>query len=107
MDIHTPHQLEAFFDDIAFPVHRHQLIQESQDWPLSQDLREALLLLPEHEYSTREEIKNALLDRSFDDGIPKKELERTELEEVDDHMDSIVPLDDFTQMGDEEDHESV
>ena len=39
-----------------------------------------------------------------DDGIPKKKID-TEEEKM--PMDNIVNLDEFTQMGDEEDHEVV
>jgi hypothetical protein len=105
MDASIINHLENFFDDIGFPVNKHQLIEESQDWPLPDNVREALALLPEQEYSTREEIMTALTDVPFDDGIPKKHAEDDI--DVDDHMDNLVDLDEFTQMGDEEDHESV
>lgn len=106
MDLSTISHLDAFFDDIAFPVHKHQLVEEAQDWPLPDNVRDALLLLPEQSYSSREEIKSALLGVPFDDGTPKKDLEDLK-DDDDDHMDNLVDLDEFTQMGDEEDHESV
>ena len=106
MDATLIEHLDNFFDDIAFPVDKTQLVAESQDWPLPDNVREALLLLPEQEYSTREEIKNALIDIPFDDGIPKKHLDENK-DADDDMMDSLVNLDEFTQMGDEEDHESI
>ncbi len=106
MDTNIINQLEDFFDDIAFPVHKTQLVEESQDWPLPANVREALLLLPEQEYFNREEVKGALIDVPFDDGVPKKHLEESK-DADDDMMDSLVNLDEFTQMGDEEDHESV
>jgi hypothetical protein len=106
MDIHSLDPLENFFDDIAFPVGKGQLVAEAQDWPLPQHVRDALLLLPEHLYLTREEVKSALLGQPFDDGIPKKHMEEIK-DEDDDMMDELVDLDEFTQMGDEEDHESV
>lgn len=106
MDDSIINHLEDFFDDIAFPVQKDQLVSESQDWPLPQNVREALILLPDQEYRTREEIKSALTDVPFDDGVPKKHLDEIK-DEDDDTMDSLVNLDEFTQMGDEEDHESI
>ena len=60
MDDSIINHLEDFFDDIAFPVQKDQLVSESQDWPLPQNVREALILLPDQEYRTREEIKRDL-----------------------------------------------
>ncbi len=106
MNTHDAH-LERFFEDIPFPIHKSTLVEESLESSLPQDIRDAIVLLPDREYNSKEEITHELLDIPIDDGIPKKDRERTELEEVDDKMDSLVDLDEFTQMGDEEDHESV
>lgn len=106
MDDTIIEHLDNFFDDIAFPISKTQLIAESQDWPLPNNVRESLVLLPEQEYSTREEIKSALTDIPFDDGIPKKHLDESK-DSDDDTVDNLVNLDEFTQMGDEEDQESV
>lgn len=106
MELSSMSQLDQFFDDIGFPVHKDNLVEEAQDYPLPDNVRQALLLLPVQLYSSREEIKNALLGVPFDDGVPKKDLEDSK-DADDDHMDSLVNLDEFTQMGDEEDHESV
>lgn len=107
MDISIINHLEEFLEDIPFPIDKSGLLQESLDSPLPLNVREAIALLPDREYATRKELTDELLDLPFDDGVPKKDIESTVLEEADDKMDSAVNLDEFTQMGDEEDHESV
>ena len=107
MDMSIINHLEDFLEDVPFPIDKEGLVQESQDSPLPLNVREAIALLPEREYASRRELRDELLDLPFDDGIPKKDIEIMKLEEVDDKMDSLVNLDEFTQMGDEEDHESV
>lgn len=107
MDMSIISHLENFLEDIPFPIHKSGLVEESHDAPLPNNIREAIALLPDKEYLTREELKNELIGLPFDDGVPKKNLDTMQLEEVDDKMDSLVNLDEFTQMGDEEDHESV
>lgn len=107
MDMSIISNLEAFLEDVPFPIHKHKLVEESQDSPLPDNVREAIALLPDKEYLTREELKSELTDIPFDDGVPKKDLDTMQLDEVDDKMDNLVNLDEFTQMGDEEDHESV
>lgn len=107
MDLSIINQLEDFLEDIPFPIDKEGLVQEAFDSPLPTNVREAIALLPDKEYASRGELKDELIEIPFDDGIPKKDLNRMELEEVDDKMDSIVDLDEFTQMGDEENHESV
>jgi hypothetical protein len=44
---------------------------------------------------------------SIDDGIPKVKPEDKKDPDIDDTMDSLVNLDEFIQMGDEENYESV
>lgn len=107
MDASTISHLEEFFSDIGFPIDKHGLVQESYEFPLPQNVREAIALLPDREYESKDEIRHELIGVSFDDGIAKKDVDATELEEIDDKMDDEVPLDEFTQMGDEENHESV
>lgn len=99
--------LENFLSDVGFPIDKAGLVLESHEFPLPDNVREAIALLPDQEYTSREELKNELIGVPFDDGVPKKDLEAMELEEVDDKMDSLVNLEEFTQMGDEENHESV
>ena len=107
MDISTINHLENFLEDIPFPIDKSGLVQESLDSPLPDNVREAIALLPDKLYETRTSLTQELMETPFDDGTPKKDIEAVELEEVDNKMDSIVNLDEFTQMGDEEDHESV
>lgn len=107
MDLSIINHLEEFLEDIPFPIDKEGLLHESLDSPLPLNVREAIALLPDREYATRRELKNELLDLPFDDGVPKKDADLVILEEVDDKMDHAVNLDEFTQMGDEEDHESV
>lgn len=107
MDMGIISNLEDFLDDIPFPIHKHGLVEEAQDSPLPENVREAIALLPDKEYLTREELRDELIGTPFDDGVPKKDFDTMQMEEVDDKMDGLVNLDDFTQMGDEEDHESV
>lgn len=107
MDMSIISHLEDFLEDIPFPIDKHALVEESYDAPLPDNVREAIALLPDKEYLSREELQNDLIGTPFDDGVPKKDLDAMQLEEVDDKMDSLVDLDEFTQMGDEEDHESV
>jgi hypothetical protein len=101
------HHLEEFLQDVPFPIDKDGLVQESLDSPLPANMREAIALLPDREYVSRAELKEELLGAPFDDGTPKKDLDAMELEEVDDKMDSLVNLEEFTQLGDEENHESV
>jgi len=101
------HHLENFLEDIPFPIDKAGLVLESMDSPLPNNVREAIALLPNKEYESRAELKEELLGVPFDDGTPKKNLDAMELEEVDDKMDELVDLDEFTQMGDEENQESV
>lgn len=107
MDRSIINHLENFLEDVPFPIHKQGLVEESLDSPLPNNIREAIALLPDKEYLTREELKNELVGLPFDDGVPKKDLDAMRMEEVDDKMDNLVNLDEFTQMGDEEDHESV
>lgn len=107
MNTHDAQDLERFFEDIPFPIHKSVLVEESLEAPLSQTIRDAITLLPNREYASKEEVASELLDIPLDDGVPKKDLDRMEMEEVDDKMDTPVNLDEFTQMGDEEDHESI
>lgn len=107
MNTHDAHDLDRFFEDIPFPIHKNALMEESLEAPLSQTIRDAITLLPNKDYESKEEITRELMDIPEDDGVPKKDLDRMEMEEIDDKMDSPVNLDEFTQMGDEEDHESI
>jgi hypothetical protein len=107
MDMSIINHLEEFLEDVPFPIDKSGLLQESLDSPLPLNVREAIALLPDREYATRRELTDELLELPFDDGVPKKDTDQAALEEVDDKMDSPVNLDEFTQMGDEEDHESV
>jgi hypothetical protein len=107
MDMSIISHLEDFLEDIPFPIDKYALVEESYDAPLPDNVREAIALLPDKEYLSREELQSDLVGVPFDDGVPKKDLDAMQLEEVDDRMDSLVDLDEFTQMGDEEDHESV
>lgn len=107
MEASVIHHVEEFLSDVGFPIDRAGLVQESHEFPLPDNVREAIALLPDKEYGSREEVKRELIDVPFDDGVAKKDLDAMELEEVDDKMDSLVDLDEFTQMGDEENHESV
>lgn len=97
--------LELFLEDIPFPIDKEGLIQEAFDSPLPANIRDAISLLPDKEYASRAELKEELLGIPFDDGVPKKDEDSEE--DIDDTMDAVVGLDDFTQAGDEEDHESV
>ena len=99
--------LDNFLEDVPFPIDREGLMQEALDSPLPDNIREAIALLPERDYHSRAELREELLGIPFDDGTPKKSEEAMELDEVDDKMDSLADLDEFTQMGDEEDHESI
>ena len=101
------HHLEEFLENIPFPIDKRALVEESLDAPLPENIREAIALLPDKEYLSRDELRNELTDIPFDDGMPKKDLDAMQMEAVDDKMDNLVNLDEFTQMGDEEDHESV
>jgi hypothetical protein len=105
MNTHDEH-LEQFFENIPFPIYKQALVEESLESPLPADIREAIVLLPDKEYNSKEDITRELMDIPFDDGIPKKDSTRVEMEELDDKMDTPVNLDEFTQLGDEEDHES-
>lgn len=107
MDISIIRHLEEFLENVPFPIDKWALVEESHDAPLPENIREAIALLPDKEYLSRDELRNELTDVPFDDGVPKKDLDAMQLEEIDDKMDSLVNLDEFTQMGDEEDHESV
>lgn len=107
MDMSIINHLEDFLEDIPFPIDKGELVRESQDWTLPDNVREAIALLPDCEYATRGDLKRNLIELPFDDGVPKKDSDAMRMAEVDDKMDSIVNLDDFTQMGDEEDHENV
>lgn len=97
--------LESFLEDIPFPIDKEGLIQEAFDSPLPTNVRDAISMLPDKEYTSRTELKEELLGVPFDDGTPKKDEDSED--DTDDTMDSVVNLDDFTQAGDEEDHESV
>ncbi len=106
MDRSIINHLDDFFENVPFPIDRDGLVQESLDFPLPDNVREAIALLPEKEYHSPGELREELLGVPFDDGTPKKSEDEMELEEVDDKMDSLVNLDEFTQMGDEENQES-
>lgn len=99
--------LETFLEDIPFPIDKDGLVHESLDSSLPINVREAIALLPDREYSSRAELKEDLFGVSFDDGIPKKDMHETESEDVDDAMDGLVDLNEFTQIGDEENQEAV
>lgn len=107
MDQSIINHLDSFLEDIPFPTTKEGLLLEALDSPVPDNVRDAIALLPDTEYTSHEELRRDLLGVPFDDSVPKKDDEDDTEEEVDDRMDSIVPLDDFTQMGDEEDHESV
>lgn len=106
MDISAIAHLESFLEDVPFPIDRDNLMQEALDSPLPLNVREAIALLPEREYSSVADLREELLGVPFDDGTPKKSEDMEETEDADDKMDSLVNLDEFTQMGDEENHES-
>jgi hypothetical protein len=103
--------LEEFLSDVGFPIDKSGLVEEAYEFPLPNNVREAIALLPDRDYLSREEVKRELIDIPFDEGVPKKDLEDQEIEDedIDDRMDdeSAVAIDEFTQMGDQENHESV
>jgi hypothetical protein len=99
--------LDEFLSNVPFPIDKDGLVQESLDSPLPNTIRDAIALLPDREFESRTDVKTELIGVPFDDGVPKKDEDAMELEEVDDKMDHLVNLEEFTQMGDEENHESV
>jgi hypothetical protein len=101
------HHLEEFLQDVPFPIDKDGLLQESLDSPLPTNVREAIALLPDREYASVPNSRKIFLGVPFDDGTPKKDEDAVESDDVDDKMDSLVNLDEFTQMGDEENQESV
>jgi hypothetical protein len=108
MNIRDARYLESFFEDIPFPIHKRALVEESLESSLPADIREALLLLPDMIYSSKEEVTRELLGQEPDDGdTPKKDQDTLATDETDDKMDHVVDLDEFTQLGDAEDHENV
>lgn len=67
-------QLEEFLNDIGFPIDKMGLVQESHEFPLSHNVRDAIALLPDKEYASRMELKEDLLGVPFENDIPKKDL---------------------------------
>jgi hypothetical protein len=107
MNMQDAKYLEHFFEDIPFPIHKRALVEESLESSLPEDIREAIVILPDMEYSSKEEVTRELMGMPLGDDTPKKDPDTLLMEGVDDKMDSIIDLDEFTQLGDEEDHESV
>lgn len=107
MDLSTIAHLDNFLEDVPFPIDKDGLMQEAFDSPLPENVRDAITLLPDRDYHSKAELREELLGVPFDDGTPKKSEDAMEAEEDDDKMDTLVNLDEFTQMGDEEDHEDV
>jgi hypothetical protein len=108
MNLGDAHELELFFENVPFPIERDALVEEALESHLPSSIRDAIALLPDHEYRSKEEVTHELLGSPvLEDDTPKKDSDTLALEEADDKMDSLVNLDEFTQMGDEEDHESI
>ncbi|MEZ0208993.1 MAG: hypothetical protein ACAH17_02345 [Candidatus Paceibacterota bacterium] len=100
--------LERFFEDIPFPIHKSVLVEESLESSLPSGIREAIVLLPDIEYSSKEEVTRELLGHpSEDDHLPKKDPDALVREETDDELHPVDSLDEFTKIDDEEDHETL
>lgn len=70
MNQNAIHQLDMFLEDIGFPIDKEGLVVESLDSPLSSHIREAIALLPEGEYMTREDVRRELI------GLPNHETDK-------------------------------
>lgn len=75
MNQNAINQLNMFLDDVGFPIDKEGLVHESLDSPLSQGIRDAIALLPEGDYMTREEVRRELI------GIPVTDEKDNELED--------------------------
>jgi hypothetical protein len=109
MDTTTNH-LDEFLSDVGFPLDKAGLVQEAYEFPLPQSVREAIALLPDREYHSREEVKTELLGAVTDypeDSTPKKDIDPALADDLAETEEKPADLEEFTQMGDEEDHESV
>ena len=85
MDTHATEQLEEFLQDIPFPIDRDGLVHEAFDSPLPNSIREAIALLPEHEYRSRDELKMELIGREGEEHTLEKETPSEE------HEDDVSP----------------
>lgn len=66
MDLHAINQLDMFLEDVSFPTDKMNLVLESLDAPLSPRIQNAIALLPEGDYLTREEVRRELI------GLPEE-----------------------------------
>lgn len=89
MDAATRNNLDEFLSDIGFPIDKTGLVQESHEFPLADRIRDAIALLPEKEYASREELKRELVQIPFDDENAKKEDIGEDIDEIDDPADAL------------------
>lgn len=80
MNQNAIHQLDMFLEDIGFPTDKEGLVLESLDSPLSSHVRDAIALLPEGEYMTREDVRRELI------GLPDSEADKKLSEDDEDEM---------------------
>ncbi len=102
-------RVEEYLDEVSFPVPKKKIVNYAKLHHVPENILDALLALPEQSYGSLQEVKEALLTVPFDDGIPKKSIAKMEEEKVNEQqkMKQSVNLHEFTQMGDEENQESV
>lgn len=71
-----------FLEDVSFPTDKQNLLHESLDSPLPSHVRDAVALLPEGTYLTREDVRRELI------GLPSDETEK----KFEDQEDEIVEM---------------
>lgn len=103
MDTSTGNNLNEFLSDIGFPIDKSGLVQESHEFPLDPAIRDAIALLPDKEYASREDLKRELIHLPFDDEEAKKDEE----EELGDIADPLIEDAEPVHLKDEEIQESL
>lgn len=72
MDQSAISQLNMFLEDMGFPTDKESLLLESMEAQLPQGVRDAIALLPEGDYMTREDVRRELI------GMPDRQEKHDE-----------------------------
>ncbi len=102
-------RLEEYLKGIEYPISKGKIVKYAKVHHVSEDVLEVLQQLGDVQYEDINAIREGLLSIKLDDGIPKKTKEAMQMKKINSlqKMQHDVNPNDFTQMGDEEDHESV
>lgn len=107
------HRVETYLEGVEYPLGKDKILKYAKVHHVPANILEILEELPDKEYHSLQEIQfpleSIIENTPFDDGVAKKNKAKMVQEKEDkmQQMENIVNPNEFTQMGDEEDHESV